>query len=368
MNTTTPLPCVSCKTPPAAPPETGTLYLRPPADAPDALRRALAAAGVRAAEPTPGVLQVALRPGLLDQLADDLGTALTATEAKATRAVVVADGATPSLADFMNTQSLGALLAGVRHRWLADILRGERLVTHFQPIVSAADPGSVFGHECLTRGVGADGKLVPPGDLFAAARDADLLFGLDRLARLTAIREAVRHAVAGRLFVNFNPSSIYTPSACLRTTFRAVEAAGLDPARIVFEVVESDEVRDTDHLLGILREYRAAGFAVALDDVGAGYSSLNLLAKLRPDFVKLDMGLTRGVDADPYKARVVGKLLEMARDLDIRTVAEGVETVGEWEWVRDHGADLVQGYLFARPACPPAAPKVPAEGVGAAAG
>jgi EAL domain-containing protein (putative c-di-GMP-specific phosphodiesterase class I) len=178
---------------------------------------------------------------------------------------------------------------------------------------------------------------------------------------MTAIRSAASGLVPdrARLFVNFNPSSIYTPLFCLRSTFEAVESAGLNPARVVFEVVESEDVRDTEHLLGILGVYRKAGFAVALDDVGAGYSSLNLLARLRPDYVKLDMGLTRGVDTDPYKAQVVGKLLEMARGLGVLTVVEGVETVGEWEWARAHQADYVQGYLFARPANPAPLPIAP---------
>ena len=101
---------------------------------------------------------------------------------------------------------------------------------------------------------------------------------------------------------------------------------------------------------------------MALDDVGAGYNSLTLLTRLRPDFVKLDMELTRGVDRDRYKARVVGKLLEMARDIGARTVVEGVETDGEWVWARAHGADFVQGYLFARPATPPPVPVVPVGG------
>ena len=94
--------------------------------------------------------------------------------------------------------------------------------------------------------------------------------------------------------------------------------------------------------------------------MGAGYSSLNLLTRLKPDYVKLDMHLVRGVDADPYKAEVAGKLLEMARGLGVKSVVEGVETVGEWRWARDRGADFVQGYLFAKPAADPPVPRVPA--------
>ncbi|HVK16033.1 MAG TPA: EAL domain-containing protein [Fimbriiglobus sp.] len=341
-------------------PDAGILYLGAAADGPrTALRWHLREEGARFTEPFPGVLAVPLRPGLLERMADRLPADLTEPDARGARALLARDGATVTVADLLNTQSLAALLAGVRHRWLVEMLREDRLVTHFHPIVRADDPADVFGHECLVRGVSPTGTLVSPGTLFAAAREADLVAPLDRQARLTAIRSAARLGVGPHLFLNFNPSTITAPEYGLRTAVRAVAEAGIAPSGVVFEVVESEEVRDVGRLLQLLNNYRAAGFRVALDDVGAGYNSLTLLTRLRPDFVKLDMELTRGVDRDRYKARVVSKLLEMARDIGARTVVEGVETDGEWEWARAYGADFVQGYLFARPATPPPVPAVP---------
>jgi EAL domain-containing protein (putative c-di-GMP-specific phosphodiesterase class I) len=352
--------CRTCRVLPAGPPTAGTLFLSPPADEPHAnLLARLAEAGCRVTEPQAGMMAVPLADGLLERLAVQVGGLLSETEARCTRALVVPPDRQPTLADFMNTQPLGTLLAAVRSRWLVEVLRQDRLETHFQPIVPADDPAEAFAYECLVRGQDGAGGLIAPRELFTAARTADLLFHLDRAARLCAIRCAARQGVAARLFVNFMPSSIYTPSFCLKSTFKAVEQAGLDPARVVFEVVESEEIADTAHLLRILEVYREAGFGVALDDVGAGYSSLNLLTRLRPDYVKLDMQLTRGVDRDPYKAQVVGKLLEMAKDLGVKTVVEGVETVGEWAWAAAHGADYMQGYLFARPAAVPPLPVAP---------
>ena len=121
----------------------------------------------------------------------------------------------------------------------------------------------------------------------------------------------------------------------------------------MFEVVESEKIEDPDELLSILNCYRQAGFRVVLDDLGAGYSSLNLLARLQPDFIKIDIELIRNVDRDPYKSRVAAKLLELAKELHVATVVEGVETPGQWRWAKDHGADLAQGFLFARPAASP---------------
>jgi EAL domain-containing protein (putative c-di-GMP-specific phosphodiesterase class I) len=347
----------------AAVPDAGVLYLGAPSTELRAtLRHYLREEGAGFTEPFPGVLAVPLRPGLLERLADRLPADLAEADAWGTRALVVRTGAAVTVADLLNTQPLATLLAGVRHRWLVEMLREDRLVTHFHPIVRADDPAEVFGHECLVRGLGPAGKLVPAGELFAAAREADLVAPLDRQARRTAIRSAARLGVGPNLFLNFNPSTIAAPEFSLRTAVRAVAEADIVPDRVVFEVVESEEVRDVGRLVQLLDGYRSAGFRVALDDVGAGYNSLTLLTRLRPDFVKLDMELTRGVDRDRYRARVVGKLLEMARDLGARTVVEGVETDGEWEWARAHGADFVQGYLFARPATPPPVPVVPVGG------
>jgi EAL domain-containing protein (putative c-di-GMP-specific phosphodiesterase class I) len=92
---------------------------------------------------------------------------------------------------------------------------------------------------------------------------------------------------------------------------------------------------------------------IALDDLGAGFSSLNLIHQLRPDFIKLDMDLVRNVHQDPYKAVITEKLLEIAQSLNIRTIAEGIECQEELTWVRTHGATFVQGYLIAKPAALP---------------
>jgi EAL domain-containing protein (putative c-di-GMP-specific phosphodiesterase class I) len=128
---------------------------------------------------------------------------------------------------------------------------------------------------------------------------------------------------------------------------------GLHRGQVVFEVIESEFVRDMDHLKGILDYYRASGFKVALDDVGAGYSNLNLLRHLRPDFIKIDRDLTTDVHRDDYKGLIMQKLLEIAQGLGLRTIAEGIEHEDEFDWLRAHSADYAQGYFFARPATPP---------------
>lgn len=226
--------------------------------------------------------------------------------------------------------------------------------------MEASNPESVFAYECLLRGL-EDAGIVAPGPMFEVASSAGLLFNLDRDARITAIREAAKHGIEKNLFINFNPTSIYDPTYCLQSTMKAFEQTDLQPSQIVFEITESEKVDNTEQLIDIVDFYRDAGFRIALDDLGAGYSSLNLLTELKPDFIKLDIQLVRNVGSDPYKSHIAAKLLELARDLDVKTVAEGVETREEWGWLQEHGADYLQGFLFAHPGSPPPTPRAPRE-------
>jgi EAL domain-containing protein (putative c-di-GMP-specific phosphodiesterase class I) len=340
---------------------TRVLYLGLPEGAIRAsVRGALAAAGIPVTEPHGDILAVPLASDTLIRLSTDFRRLLTDDDLEPCKALVLAEGANPSLADLMRTQSLRTLVADVEGEWLLAMIRDERLVSHFQPIVHAGAPDTAFGYEALLRGLEHDGTIVPPKRLFEAARSPELLFHLDRLGRLTAIRGAIAHNLTTRLFINVNPAAIDDPASHLRSTISAIAESGMSPEQIVFEVVESEKIRDVKHLVQVLDFYRGAGFGVALDDLGAGYSSLNLLTQLRPDFVKLDIEMVRNVDADPYRAEIVAKFLESARNLGIRTVAEGVETEGEWRWFRAHDVDYLQGFLFARPGLPPPVPKPPA--------
>ncbi|HYW30817.1 MAG TPA: EAL domain-containing protein [Gemmatimonas sp.] len=279
---------------------------------------------------------------------------LSLVEREDTRVLAVDAGVEPTSHDLARVESLARLVGRMRHDWLLAMLEERRLTSHFQPIALASDPGLTYGHEALLRGVLPDGSLIAPTRLFDAARESGLLFQLDLAARRSAIAAAHSHGLRGALFINFAPTAIYDPAACLRTTVAAIDAAGIPRSCVVFEIVETERAQDTNHLRRILDYYRGAGFRIALDDVGSGYSSLNLIHLLRPDILKLDMELVRGVDQDPYKARIAANLLDVAGALGIETLAEGIETEGELAWARENGATYVQGYLLGRPAPAPA--------------
>ena len=281
---------------------------------------------------------------------------LTLLEREDTRALLCAPDVAPSPNDLARVEPLARLVVRIRSGWLLAMMEERRLTSYFQPIVLASAPTEIYGHEALLRGVAADGTLVPPSHLFDTARGAGLLFQLDLAARRSAIANAASHALQGKLFVNFAPTAIYDPTSCLRSTVAAIDDAGIERSDVVFEIVETERAHDPVHLRRILDYYRGAGFRIALDDVGSGYSSLNLIHLLRPDVLKLDMELVRGVDSDPYKARIAANLLDVATSLGIDALAEGIETPGELDWVREHGAKFVQGYLIAKPAAAPWTP------------
>jgi len=291
--------------------------------------------------------------GELGHVLHQVAGLLTSEELRGTRVLFKEGVAEPEFADFPKVSPLDQFLFLGEAGWLVEMLAEQRLVSHFQPIVHARDTRNVFAFEALMRGVDREGKLVSPLRIMEMARKAELLYQVDLAARTTAIRESVKHGLHSPIFINFTPTAIYDPSFCLRTTVQAVREAGLTPADVVFEVIESDQVADVKHLLNIITYYRERGFRVALDDLGSGYSSLNLIHQLKPDIVKLDMELIRNVHLDTYKAAITEKLLQLAQQIGVQTIAEGIETVEELRWVRERGVDFVQGYLIAKPAAPP---------------
>lgn len=344
-------PCPRCERLPTPPTGSGRLWLWPPlGHSLGKISRHLAATGHAATtRGANGWLSVDLTADTITPVVTGLAEALDSAEAEATRALYKTGFDVPDLGEIGEISSLAALAARLNAGWLVDLLAQSRLTTHFQPIFAAADPARVVAHECLLRGLEADGAIIPPGRLFGAAGAADLLFQLDRAARTTAIHTARQAGVDSLLFINFTPSAIYDPANCLRTTLAVIEETGFPRDRIVFEVVESERIRDSNHLAGVLDWYREAGFRVALDDVGAGFASLNLLPALKPDFIKIDRELIEGVADDGFRGAIVGHLIGLAHDLGLQVVAEGLERPEDLAWLQAAGADLVQGFLLALP-------------------
>jgi len=351
------LGCQRCEVLPEPVHGPGTLHLRfPHSHTLGKALRQLRTAGVAHAE-RQGVVTIDVPGADVQPVLDAMAAVLTSVEQRDVRVVFQPRDRMLGVEDYFAAEAFPRFLAASRATWLIGLMRGHALRSVFQPIVGAWPAGGgwvVHGYECLMRGV-RDGRDVAPAAMLDLARAADLLFHLDLAARRTALLAAARHHVTERVFVNFTPHAVYEPRTCLRSTVALVDELGLRRDQVVFEVVETERFDDLQHLAHIVGFYRDQGFAVALDDVGAGYASLNALLALRPDYVKLDMALTRRVHADPSRAIVAGKVIEAARELGLRTVVEGVETAEERDWAVAHGADFLQGFHFARPAAEPPA-------------
>ncbi|CAM5495904.1 Diguanylate phosphodiesterase OS=Lysinibacillus sphaericus OX=1421 GN=LS41612_16490 PE=4 SV=1 [Lysinibacillus sphaericus] len=151
----------------------------------------------------------------------------------------------------------------------------------------------------------------------------------------------------------FIPTSIYSPEFCLQTTVQLANQLGIDPNQFVFEVVESDKVDDIEHLKSILNYYKQKGFQYALDDVGEGYNTLEMLADLKPQYMKLDIKYVQGVSGNSEKQAVAKQFLAKAFEVNAISLAEGIESRADFEWLKENGYQLFQGYLFGKPSMHP---------------
>ena len=216
----------------------------------------------------------------------------------------------------------------------------------FQPIIDVVS-GATFAHEALVRGTDGEGAYT-----VLSAIDDTNRYAFDQRCRVKAIEMAadLRLADDGAcLSINFMPNAVYEPRACIRLTLDAAKRTGFPLDRIMFEFTETEKL-DTTHLLNILETYKAIGFRTAIDDFGAGYAGLQLLAQFQPDIVKIDMELVRGIDGSPIKRSIMRHTVRLLEDLGITPLCEGVETADELTTLQDLGVRLIQGYLIAKPA------------------
>jgi EAL domain-containing protein (putative c-di-GMP-specific phosphodiesterase class I) len=214
----------------------------------------------------------------------------------------------------------------------------------FQPIVDLSNR-TTFAHEALVRG--RDGAAA--SDVLSAIDDVDRS-AFDQLCRMTALEWAGRLRPPALLSINFMPNAMYDASNCTLVTIATAKRVDWPLARLIFEVNEQEAVSDFDRLLVVLKDYRAHGILTAIDDFGAAYSGLNLLADFQPDLLKLDLALVKGIALDRARRAIIRHTVRMCEELGIRVIAEGVETADDSRTLCDLGICLQQGYLFARPA------------------
>jgi EAL domain-containing protein (putative c-di-GMP-specific phosphodiesterase class I) len=216
----------------------------------------------------------------------------------------------------------------------------------FQPIVDLST-GSVFGYEALVRGTEGQGA----DTVLSALTDLNR-YAFDQACRVKAIEMAAElglRETGAMLSINFMPNAVYEPLACIQLTLATARATGFPTEQLIFEFTENERL-DHDHVGRILTTYKAMGFKTAIDDFGAGFAGLTLLAKWQPDIIKLDMELVRGIDRDRVRRALVRSIALACAELEITVLGEGVETEGEAETLRELDVTLHQGYLYGRPA------------------
>lgn len=230
---------------------------------------------------------------------------------------------------------------------LSSILAQSGLHSLFQPIVCLSER-RIVGYEALTRGP-SNSPLHSPIALLSVARQAGRLSELELACRRSACRRFNEQKLPGKLFLNVSPESLLESAHQTGRTLQLLQDFGIPPSQVVIELTEQTPIDDFQLLQNALHHYRAMGFSIALDDLGAGYSSLRLWSELRPDYVKIDRHFIDGIHQDALKREFVGSILKIARTSRALVIAEGIELPEELAVLMDMGVDLVQGYLIARP-------------------
>lgn len=229
---------------------------------------------------------------------------------------------------------------------LRRILCDQSLSTVYEPIVLLENRETI-GYEALTRGPVGSG-LETPQKLFGVANDVNLEYELDNLCRRMALRNARGISAGDKLFLNILPTSIHDPEFANSDFQRVLDELGLAPENLVLEVSEKQAIANYPIFREAIDHFLRLGFGIALDDTGAGYSSLEAALELNPDFLKVDMSLIRGIDDNPQKQELLSGLQRLASRMDATVIAEGIETEAELETVAALGCTYGQGYAIGR--------------------
>ena len=214
----------------------------------------------------------------------------------------------------------------------------------FQPILDV-NKEQVFSYEALLRGKNNESAL----EILEDVHTADINV-FDNQCNLHAIHLAAHLGLSTHLNLNIIPSSMTRLPEAITEILESLDKFNILPQQIILEILENEVIEDISAFLQATYQYRDSGLRFAIDDFGAGYAGLNLLAEFQPDYIKLDRELIAGVhDKGPRQAIVFG-ILRTCFDLGIDIIAEGIESREEYLWLKDAGISLMQGFFLAKPA------------------
>jgi diguanylate cyclase (GGDEF)-like protein len=227
------------------------------------------------------------------------------------------------------------------------LIEEQRISSVYQPIVSLQD-GQVMGYEALTRGP-VDGPFHSPLAMFQYAEQQGELYRLERLAREKAIQGSILEHGQQLLFINISSHVLEDPGFIPGKTLEILQKYGLRPSNVVFEITERSSIEDFTLAKKILAHYRTQGYRIAIDDAGAGYSSLQAIAELQPDFIKIDRSLIENIHSNKVKAYILETFVTFAQKMNISLIAEGIEQVEELAKLTQMGVHYAQGFLLGKP-------------------
>lgn len=230
---------------------------------------------------------------------------------------------------------------------LQEILLNDEVRTFFQPIVDMRNE-TVLGYEALTRGPEGS-KLQSPLDLFDLAAECDLVFELDRTCRRRALVNCKGLPASSKVFINVLPSAMYDPEFQGADLVRRLDKVGIAPEQVVFELTEKYAIENYSLFGEAVRNFTRMGFSLAIDDIGAGHSGLEKIARLHPRFLKFDLDLVREIDTSYVRREIVKVLKVLADKMESIVIAEGIEREEEMETLLQLGVEYGQGFLLGRP-------------------
>lgn len=228
-----------------------------------------------------------------------------------------------------------------------NILKNKLITIHFQPIVHFHSH-QTYGFEALSRGP-FNSFFYSPSRLFPYAEKEGLLYTLEKVARERAFEESRGISKEQKLFINLNSQVIYDSQFTPGHTISLLQQFEINPKNVVFEITERNAIHDFAAFRNVLNHYREQGFQIAIDDAGAGYSSLQSISELMPDYIKIDRSLISGIDHNEVKSNILEAFVSFTKKMNCEIIAEGIETEDELRRIIDLGIVYGQGFFIAHP-------------------
>jgi EAL domain-containing protein (putative c-di-GMP-specific phosphodiesterase class I)/GGDEF domain-containing protein len=230
---------------------------------------------------------------------------------------------------------------------LSTILSNECIRSVFQPIVSLKD-GSILGYEALSR-ITAPACEIDIEELFELAQHENKLWELEKLCRKKALDAAASKPEGAAIFLNVDANIIHDREFQAGFTTERLSECGIPARSIIFEITEKTAIADMDVFVSSVKHYKNQSFQIAIDDFGSGYSGLNYVCSISPDYLKLDINLIRDIDTNAVKKSAVASTADFCKQAGIKVIAEGIETEAELKTLIRLGIPYGQGYYLARP-------------------